>query len=61
MKFGDREAVKVICDGWSFHGGYHKWSPPTKRDDGTWDAGEWTDPVKPSLCNSGYHLTREPA
>lgn len=35
--------------------GYGHWSMPTQNDDGSWTPGEWMPPVKPRLCNSGYH------
>lgn len=52
---------KVLRSGESWHGGAHRWSLPTLADDGTWTPGEWTPAVAPVLCETGWHLTREPA
>jgi hypothetical protein len=52
---------KVLRAGESWHGGAHRWSLPTLADDGTWTPGEWTPAVAPVLCETGWHLTRDPA
>ena len=52
---------KVLRGGESWHGGTRRWSLPTLADDGTWTPGEWTPAVTPVLCETGWHLTREPA
>jgi hypothetical protein len=36
------------------HGDYSDYMP-TQNADGTWTPGEWLPPVKPRLCESGYH------
>ncbi len=56
-----RTAVKVLKGGASWHGGEHAWSLPTQQPDGTWTPGDWTPSVKPKLCQSGWHLTQQPA
>lgn len=38
--------------------GYGCWSLPTLNPDGTYTPGEWMVPVKPALCESGYHCCR---
>ena len=55
-----KTGIKVLRNGSSFHGGYFKWSLPTQDKDGKWTPGEWTPPVKPVVCSSGYHLTTMP-
>jgi hypothetical protein len=41
---------KVLIDGKSCHGGTLTYPP----------VGEWTEPVTPLCCQSGYHLTSDP-
>ncbi len=36
------------------HGDYSDYMP-TQNADGTWTPGAWLPPVRPSLCESGYH------
>lgn len=51
---------KVLDDqGRSCRGGDCVWSLPTKRDDGTWEPGEWMPAIEGELvpCDNGYHLT----
>ena len=56
-----QHAVKVLCNGRSWHGGNHEWSLPTKNADGTWTPGDRTPSVLPTKCKKGWHLTLDPA
>ena len=49
---------KVLSEaGQPIYGGSGTWSLPTKRADGTWEAGEWMPPIKRlAMCESGYHV-----
>lgn len=53
---------KVLrSDGNSAHGGDFRWSIPTPRADGTWQAGDWHAVEGPlELCRVGFHLTWYP-
>ena len=61
MELGPNQAIKTLRDGASWHGGTHKWSLPVSQPDGTHTAGEWTPRIAPSICNTGWHLTTQPA
>ena len=61
MKLGPSQAIKILRDGASWHGGKHCWSLPVVNADGTYTAGEWTSSVAPSICAKVWHLTTQPA
>jgi hypothetical protein len=63
MTEGDEEVklYKVLDgEGRSCNGGDASWSLPKKREDGTWQPGEWMDGIEGELvpCGNGYHLCR---
>lgn len=49
---------KVLRDGKSCNGGQLTWSLPIKREDGTWQPGDWMPEIEGDLeaCKNGYHL-----
>ena len=47
---------KVLLNGTSCHGGTHKWSLPKGNR-----PGKWHKVTSVSICNTGFHLTTEPA
>ena len=55
-----KTAFKVLRGGESWHGGSHRWSLPTQKEDGAWTPGEWTPEREPRLCSKGWHLTHDP-
>ena len=61
MDFAPNHAAKTLRNGRSWHGGTHEWSLPTLQPDGTYTPGEWTPSVAPAICETGWHLTTEPA
>ena len=48
-------------DGSCANGGEAVWSLPTKREDGTWQPGEWMPKIGGPLeaCENGYHACRQ--
>ena len=53
---------KVLdAEGESCNGGEATWSLPVKREDGTWQPGEWMPAIVGELvpCENGYHACRE--
>ena len=52
---------KVLdAEGESCNGGEATWSLPVKREDGTWQPGEWMPAIEGKLvpCKNGYHACR---
>lgn len=53
------QLYKVLSsEGKPANGGRYDYSLPTRREDGSYSPGAWTEPVfDPRMCHRGYHLT----
>lgn len=67
MKIGIRQGIKLLWKSpkghlYSPHGGKCEWDPPKPLEDGSYEPGDWTDPVSdPYRTVKGYHITTTPA